>query len=95
MGLDKWQAIGIVAGSITAVLVLLALVVRAVRRMFTSVRNTVRKLNKMADDLVGDRRQGVPSITDRVLQLDRKLDEHLAWHQPTSNGLHTSPPKGR
>lgn len=95
MGLEKWQAIGIVAGSITAVLILAAVVVRGVRRMFISVRNTVRKLNKMADDLVGDRGRGVPSITERVLLLDRKLDEHLAWHQPTRNGLHTSPPKGR
>jgi len=85
MSLDRWQALGVVCGSLIALLTLIGLLYRWVVR---PVWRTLRRLNEVADQLLGDKAKRIPSMTERMTTLETKLDEHLAWHQPRdrSNG---------
>lgn len=84
MRLDFWQALGIVSGALVALFTLIGLVYRWVMR---PVWRTIRRLNLLADDLLGDRTRGIPSLTQRLqtqteqtAHLANRLDEHLSWH---------------
>lgn len=83
MRLDDWQALGIVCGSLIAAMTLIGLLYRWVVR---PVWRTLRRLNEVADALLGEParegRPAVPSMMDRMKSLERQLDEHLAWHHP-------------
>jgi hypothetical protein len=81
MRLDQWQALGIVCGSIIALMTLIGLLYRWVVR---PVWRTLRRLNEVADQLLGDKNRRIPSMTERMSALESKLDEHLAWHNPTT-----------
>jgi len=84
MRVDQWQALGIVCGSIIALMTLIGLLYRWVVR---PVWRTLRRLNEVADQLLGDKTKKIPSMTERMSALERKLDEHLVWHNPTkTNG---------
>ncbi len=88
--LDFWSALGIVCGALIALLTLVGLIWRWVVR---PVWRTIKRLNEVADDLLGDRERNIPSLTERLrtqaaatAQLREALDEHLAWHRPPVNG---------
>lgn len=94
MSLEDWQALGVVCGSLIAVLTLLGLAARGLRRMWRAAWRTIRRLNEVADDLLGDEQKGIPSMTDRVQMLDRRLAEHLEWHA-SPGGQPARPVAGR
>jgi hypothetical protein len=82
--LDDWQAVGIVCGALIALLTLIGLIYRWVAR---PVWRTLRRLNEVADQLLGDKRLQIPSMTERMKALEAgqavlnaKLAEHLEWH---------------
>lgn len=91
MSLADWQALGIVCGSLIALLTLVGLISRWVVR---PVWRTLRRLNEVADQLLGDKVKKIPSMTERMTTLETKLDEHLTWHQPAArtNGGQTPAP---
>ena len=84
MTLDDWQALGIICGALLALLTLLNLAWRKVLRpMFRSMRMAAR----LVEQLIGDPADGIPSLMDRLadfnarqLDIQAKLDDHLAWH---------------
>ncbi|HEX6968880.1 MAG TPA: hypothetical protein VF174_08760 [Micromonosporaceae bacterium] len=84
MSVDDWQAVGIVSGAILAVLTLASLLYRKlVRPMWRAIRMWTR----VAEQLLGDREHGVPSLMDQLQSLaenqmlqGRQLAEHLEWH---------------
>lgn len=78
MHLDDWQALGIVCGSLIALLTLIGLLYRWVVR---PVWRTLRRLNLVADQLLGDKVRKIPSMTDRMKAIERGLQEHLDWHR--------------
>jgi len=81
MSLDSWQALGIVCGALLALTTLVGLVYRKViRPVWRAAWRTIRRLNEVADQLLGDKAKGIPSMTDRMSALEKKLDEHLTWH---------------
>lgn len=82
MRLDQWQALGIVCGSLIALMTLIGLLYRWVVR---PVWRTLRRLNEVADQLLGDPRRGTPSMTQRMKALEEKLDEHITSHTPKAN----------
>lgn len=90
MTIDQWQAIGIVCGSLIAFITLIGLLRRKVLQpMWRSMKLAARLL----EQLTGDPEGGVPSLMDRLAQLDAnqtavqvKLDEHLRWHASPGGG---------
>lgn len=88
MGVDQWQQVGVVAGALIAVFTLVGLIWRkAVRPVWKAAWRTIRRLDQVADDLLGDEAKGVPSMVTRVRsldaqvrELDQKLNEHIAQH---------------
>jgi len=101
MRLDFWQAVGVVCGSLIAALTLIGLVYRWVMR---PVWRTIRRLNEVADDLLGDKARNIPSLTQRlaaqteqVAQLGHRLDEHLTWHSGKGrvNGPRPAEPRSK
>ena len=79
-----WSAVGIIAGAILAVLAVLGMVLKALRAGY----RTWKKVDRLADDLLGDAERDMPSIVERVRNLDGKLAEHISWHNPpATNGL--------
>jgi hypothetical protein len=86
--LDYWQGLGIVCGALIALMTLVGLVYRWVVR---PVWRTIRRLNEVADQLLGDKTRRIPSMTERMEALEQKLDEHLAWHKPPVNGPAVTP----
>lgn len=81
MHLQTWAAVGIVAGAILAVLGVVAVAIRAARALF----RTLKKLDVLADDLLGDTARNMPSIVERVRTLDGKLNDHINWHNPPAS----------
>lgn len=61
------------------------LTVAGVATVLRQAWRTWKKLDVLADNLLGDADRGVPSLVDRVKAVDAKLDDHLAWHAG-SNG---------
>lgn len=92
MRLDQWQALGIVCGSIIALMTLIGLLYRWVVR---PVWRTLRRLNEVADQLLGDKTKKIPSMTERMSALEQKLDEHLAWHNPSTKTNGPAPLRSR
>lgn len=76
--LDQWQALGVVCGSLIALLTLIGLIYRWVVR---PVWRTIRRLNEVADQLLGDPRKQIPSMTQRMTALEKALEEHIQWHE--------------
>lgn len=63
MRLDDWQALGVICGALVALCALLGIVYRWVVR---PVWRTIRRLNEVADDLLGDKARNIPSLTQRL-----------------------------
>ncbi len=62
-GLDFWQAVGVVSGALIAAGTLIGLTYRwVVRPMW----RTMKRLNLVADDLLGDKARQVPSLAERM-----------------------------
>lgn len=88
MGVDEWQQVGVVSGALLAVLTLVTMIWRrVVRPVWTATWRTIRRLDQVADDLLGDAAKGVPSMVDRMGRLEgaqadlaRQLAEHIEWH---------------
>ncbi|HEU4541761.1 MAG TPA: hypothetical protein VFR23_11605 [Jiangellaceae bacterium] len=77
----EWQQVGTVCVAILAVLTLVGLVYRKViRPVLRAAWRTIRRLNLVADDLLGDKARKIPSMTERMAALEGKLDDHLSWH---------------
>jgi hypothetical protein len=76
--LDQWQALGVVCGSLIALLTLVGLIYRWVVR---PVWRTLRRLNQVADQLLGDKARRIPSMTERMTSLEQTFGEHLQQHQ--------------
>jgi hypothetical protein len=88
MRLDLFQSIGVVCSALLALGTLIVVVLRkVVRPVWRAAWRTIRRLNQVADDLLGDKEKKIPSMTERMSALETKLDEHLVWHNPTkTNG---------
>jgi hypothetical protein len=76
--LEQWQALGVVCGSLIALLTLVGLIYRWVVR---PVWRTLRRLNEVADQLLGDKVRKIPSMTERMASLEQTFGEHLQQHQ--------------
>ena len=84
MALEDWQALGIVCGALIAFLTLVGLTWRwGVRPVW----RTLRRLNEVADLLLGDKDRDVPSLqdrlgvlNDRISAAERRHAEHLSSH---------------
>lgn len=96
MALEDWEALGIVCGALIAFLTLVGLTWRwGVRPVW----RTLRRLNEVADLLLGDKEREVPSLqdrlgvfSDRISAAEKAHAEHLRWHtQLQPNG----PPRPR
>jgi hypothetical protein len=83
MHLDQWAALGIVCG---ALLSLLTLVGVLYRWAVLPVWRTLRRLNEVADQLLGDKAKRIPSMTERMVAIEQKLQEHLDWHAVGGRG---------
>jgi hypothetical protein len=101
MRLDQWEAIGIVSGSLLTLLTLIGLLYRWVAR---PMWRTLRRLNEVADQLLGDKTKRIPSMTERMTALETgqrelrdQLQKHLDGH--ALGGLDDAPrgpvPRGR
>ena len=91
MDIEAWQELGIVSGALLALSALIGLIWR---RVVQPVFRTIRRLNQVADVLLGDRLRKIPSLQERldnmVMQaevhaqatraLERQLAEHIEWH---------------
>lgn len=87
MSLEDWQALGVVAGALVAVLVVLAWTARGMRRMWHLMRKANRWLDQALGEPPRDGQPGRPSLMQRVEGLERQVaevktavDEHQAWH---------------
>jgi hypothetical protein len=92
---EQWQEIGIVCGALIALLTLIGLLYTKVARpVWRAAWRTIRRLNEVADDLLGDKAKGVPSMTQRMAAVERGQREHLDWH--SARGRANGPqPAGR
>lgn len=75
MQLDFWQALGVVSGALIAVMTLIGLLWRWVVR---PVFQTIKRLNRVADDLLGDRERRIPSLTERVVTQTAATEQNSA-----------------
>lgn len=48
------------------------------------VYKTLRRLNEVADELLGDTRKGIPSIGQRVTAIEEMMRKHEADHRPAN-----------
>ena len=62
-----WQQLGLISGTIIAVLTLLGLAAKGIDRMWTRSR----KFNRWLDTMAGDKEQGIPSLMERVQSIER------------------------
>lgn len=91
MDIQAWQELGIICGALLALGTLTGLIWR---RVVQPVYRLIRRLNQVADVLLGDRVKKIPSLQERldnmVMQaevhaqatraLERQLAEHIEWH---------------
>lgn len=85
--IDTWEQLGKVAGAILAVLTLVTLVyTKGVRPMIRAGWKTIRRVNAMADDFLGDKPKGVPSMVERMVRVERALNEHIDAHATIDTG---------
>lgn len=83
-----------VAGGMLALLMLVGVIWRkAIRPMIRAIWRTIKRLNQVADDLLGDDAHHIPSMTARLAGLEDKLSEHLKWHSASGreNSTHQVP----
>ncbi|HEU4539665.1 MAG TPA: hypothetical protein VFR23_00935 [Jiangellaceae bacterium] len=87
MSLEDWQALGIVAGALVAVLIVLAWTARGMRRMWHLMRKANRWLDQALGEPPRDGQPGRPSLMQRVEaietrmgSMEAKLTGHLEWH---------------
>jgi hypothetical protein len=78
---DALTQAGIAAAALAAIIGLLIMIGRGVRRMW----NLAQKLDKAAEDILGAPGQPplsrrMDALTDQVSQLGHRVDEHLTWH---------------
>jgi hypothetical protein len=66
--IEQWQELGIVSGSLVATATLIGIVVRWV---VLPVWRTIQRLNEVADQLLGDKKRNIPSLTDRMSTLEK------------------------
>ena len=103
MRLDQWAALGIVCGALLSLAGLIGVLYRWV---VLPVWRTLRRLNEVADQLLGDRAKKIPSMTERMIALEEgqrelrgQLQEHLDWHAVGGRGNGPrpvpSPPESR
>jgi hypothetical protein len=83
MRTDQWAALGIVCGALLSLLTLIGVLYRWVVR---PVWRTLRRLNEVADQLLGDKAKRIPSMTERMVAIERQLQEHLDWHSVGGRG---------
>lgn len=79
--MDALTQAGIAAAALAAIIGLLIMVGRGLRRMF----NGLKKVERAAEDILGG--PGAPSVAtrqaemaDQLSQLAHRMDEHLTWH---------------
>jgi len=84
MSVEDWQAVGIVCGALLAVLTLLGLLYR---KLVLPMWRAIRMWTKVAEQLLGDKERGVPSLMEQLNALaenqvaqGQQLAEHLEWH---------------
>ena len=92
--IDFWANVGNLSLSLAAVLGLVALIWRMVVR---PVWRVLRRLNRLADDLLGepssdDLPEGRPSLMARVGRIETALERHLAWHDRPGGRPADDPP---
>lgn len=89
---DVWSQVGVISGALLALFTLLGLVwTKVVRPMFRAGRRFIRRMNEVADDLLGDAARGIPSMVDRQVRTERavaelrtELADHIARHDAAS-----------
>ncbi len=88
--LDQFAALGVVCGALVALLTLLGLLTRWV---VLPVLRIIRRLNEVADQLLGDPRKKIPSMTERMtaleagqVELRAQVQEHQDWHAVGGRG---------
>lgn len=95
-----WWLLDLGAAAVALVAILGAAV--KVGQVLRAVWRTINRLNEVADDLLGDKAKGIPSMKDRVTAIEKFQREdlrsvHSAWHleepQPYANG--PVPPRRR
>lgn len=81
MRLEHWQSLGVISGTLLALVSLVGLLWRrVVRPVWRAAWRTIRRLNQVADDLLGDPAKKIPSLRQRLEDLERTQVEHLQWH---------------
>ncbi len=109
MTIDDWQAVGIVCGSLIALITVVGLLRR---KVFIPMLETVRLVSTLVRQLVGDK-DSIPHrpslmelVTDvqnnleqqalKLAQVERAQAEHLAWHEhPTRQPARPNGQRGR
>lgn len=83
MTVNEWQNVGIICGALLALFTLLGLVWRrGLHPMLKAVRRAVATVDKIGDEILGDRAKGIPSMADRVTAVEKRLAEHVDEHMP-------------
>jgi hypothetical protein len=80
VNVDQWAALGIVCGALLSLLTLIGVLYRWV---VLPVWRTLRRLNEVADQLLGDKTKKIPSMTERMSTLEdgqRELRAQLQAH---------------
>lgn len=101
VSLDDWKAIGIVCGALLALLSLLGIVWRkAVGPLWRAAWKMIRRMDRVADDLLGDPAKGIPSMADRMAKLEREHADpaRTQWHthqRPNGGGGARQSPRAR
>ncbi len=81
MSVDDWQAVGIVAGAMLAVLTLAGLVYRkGLQPMWRAGRRAYKRANEAVDQILGDKAKGILSLSERIATLEQAQREHSEWH---------------
>jgi hypothetical protein len=74
---EFWTWVAAVGGGLVA---LEEVYRRVVLPLWRYARRTARRLNILADELLGDEAKGIPSATQRLTRVERALDRHERWH---------------
>jgi hypothetical protein len=101
VSLDRWQALGIICGSILAVVGVAGWVVRGLRRMWRLMSKANRWLDQVLGEPARDGSPGRPGLMERVTGIEAgmagieaRLSEHLDWHgDPGGRTARTTPPR--
>lgn len=75
--LTQFAALGVICGGLLSLLGLLAGIWRW---LIVPTWRLFQHLDKLANELLGDPDEGVPSMMDRMATLENRLAEHQQWH---------------